>query len=105
MEKKDVFSVVRYLDIKNMSIPEMEHLIACFDAKAKRMDEEICLRKRSGQIIVPPPSPNDSIESRDVCAVINSLNIKTLSISQLTHLMDLFTIKSKQMREEIAHRL
>lgn len=49
MEKNDVFSAVRYLDIKNLSIDEMKHLMDLFKIKTNQMEVEIQQRKISGK--------------------------------------------------------
>ena len=49
MEQTDVFSVLRYLDIKSLTIGEMEHLKDLFRIKEKQIDEEIRKRKREGK--------------------------------------------------------
>ena len=49
MEKNDVFSVLRYLDLKALSVNEMEHLKDLFRIKERQIDEEIRKRKQEGK--------------------------------------------------------
>jgi len=49
MEKDDLFSAVRYLNLRELSIGEMEHLIDLFKIKTRQMEAEIRERKRTGK--------------------------------------------------------
>ena len=49
MEKNNVFSIVRYLSLQELTISEMEHLKDLFGIKSKQIDEEIRKRKYQDQ--------------------------------------------------------
>ncbi len=100
MKKDDIFSIVRYLDIKNMSTDEIYNLIKCFKNKTFEFQQ----LKDSGQIFEQPTPKNEFIEGKDVYSIINNLDLTIFSFRELINLMDLFKIKSKQMEEELSKR-
>ena len=100
MNKDDVFSVVRYLDIKHMSNDEIQTLIKCFENKT----EEFYRLKYTGQIFNQPSAENVFITGKDVYDIVNNLDLKIFSFRELISLLDLFKIKSRQMQEELSKR-